>query len=122
MLHRFWANVVDHGHPSDSSTKRFLSEYRDYLAAVIQEVKDRKAGYIRTIEEHILLRRGTVGGGPVFVFTCLPDDIPDEIVDHPKVKELTILALDILGLANVRQLKVVFSLSLISKFAGSAFL
>ena len=98
---------------------RFISEYRDYLAAVVQEVKDRKAGYIRTIEEHILLRRGTAAGGPLFLFTCLPDDIPDEIADHPEVKELTILAMDIVGLANVGQLEV-SSLPLISNFAGSA--
>ena len=66
-----------------------------------QEGRDRDEHRERTMPEYLALRRGTIGVVPSFDYYLLPEDIPDEALEHPIVKELSDAAVDMTIIANV---------------------
>jgi len=86
---------------SASSWNRFIANYAEYLDAVIDESADRVAGHIRSIPEYLELRRLTIGGYPSFLCLELGLDIPDEVMEHPKIKSLLGLVAETIILTNV---------------------
>ena len=86
---------------SVSAWNRFIANYEEYLDSVIDESTDRAAGHIRSIQEYLELRRLTIGGYPSFLCLELGLDIPDEVMDHPKIKSLLGLVAETIILTNV---------------------
>lgn len=84
-----------------SSWNRFIVNYAEYLDAVIDETADRVTGHIRGIPEYLELRRLTIGGYPSFLCLELGLDIPDEVMEHPKIKSLLGLVAETVILTNV---------------------
>ena len=72
------------------------------MEAVIQQAEDRDNDYVRSISEYLDLRRRTIGAKPSFDLLLLPLELPDHILDHPVITELSQLSIDMIILANVR--------------------
>ena len=81
---------------------RFLIDYEEYVEGVCQQAEDREAGRIRSISDYMDLRRRAGACKPAFDLLLLPLELPNHILDHPIIAELTILSMDMISLANVR--------------------
>jgi hypothetical protein len=99
-IDRFWLRAIEVA--SEAAQRRFLKSFAAYVYAVIDEAADRNGGRIRGISDYLELRRLTAA---TFA-SCFPAelglDIPDEIMTHPTMESLLVLAGDILILTNVR--------------------
>jgi hypothetical protein len=73
---------------------------------VIDETADHAPGYIHNIPEYLELRRLTIGGYPSFLCFELGLDIPDEVMEHPKLKSLLGLVAETVVLTNVSKTHV----------------
>ena len=91
---------------SASSWNRFIANYAEYLDSVIDESADRAAGHIRSISEYLELRRLTIGGYPSFLCLELGLEIPDVVMEHPKIKSLLGLVAETIILTNVSEVHV----------------
>ena len=91
---------------SAPSWNRFIANYAEYLDSVIDESADRAAGHIRSIPEYLELRRLTIGGYPSFLCLELGLEIPDEVMEHPKIKSLLGLVAETIILTNVSEVHV----------------
>ncbi|KAI0056125.1 terpenoid synthase [Artomyces pyxidatus] len=81
--------------------ERFIKEYKGYTDAVIIEGIDRDTFSIRSIEEYLKLRRYTVGIWPCFIALQFGmKGLPDEVMFHPKVVNLSELIVDAVLLDN----------------------
>jgi len=95
----FLKAVVDKSSPSFS--RRFLKDYETYLRAMVKEAKDRETRSIRhSIEEYLELRRYTGAIKPSFDMIFLPLDIPDWVLEDPRIKELEFMAIEMVAVAN----------------------
>ena len=61
-----------------------------YAQAVLQKAADHRDKYIRSVQEYFLVRREAIGARPAFVLIELDMNLPDEVVHHPVVEEMTI--------------------------------
>jgi hypothetical protein len=95
----FWSRALTFTSPS--SARRFVANFGEYTDAVAQEAQDRDHGRVRSIEDYLDLRRGTIGVKPSFDFFLLPEDLPDEVLAHPCIERLVLGAIDMTILANV---------------------
>jgi hypothetical protein len=68
---------------------------------VVQQAVDRGHKHIRSVDEYFEVRRDTIGTRPAFALLELDMNLPDEAVQHPVVEEMTVLATDMIILANV---------------------
>ena len=68
---------------------------------MVQQAADRANHYFRTIDEYLEVRRDTIGAKPSFAILELEMDIPDEVMHHPIIEELSILTIDMILLGNV---------------------
>ena len=91
---------------SAPSWNRFIANYAEYLDSVIDESADRAAGHVRSIPEYLELRRLTIGGYPSFLCLELGLEIPDEVMEHPKIKSLLGLVAETIILTNVSEVHV----------------
>lgn len=69
---------------------------------MVQQAADRSHSYIRDIDSYLEVRRETVAAKPAFALLELGMDLPDEIITHPIIQDLSIWAIDMLSLSNVR--------------------
>ncbi len=74
--------------------------FQSYTDAVVQQAADRDVHRIRDIEGYFEIRRETIGVKPSFIMTGLHLSLPDMVMDDPVIKELTILAIDMVYIAN----------------------
>jgi Delta6-protoilludene synthase len=98
FAYRFWLNACRIA--SKSSQKRFLKGYKAYTDAVVQQSRDRDYSYIRDIAGYFKVRRGTIGAVPSFAIHELHYDLPDAFIEHPIVKTLTLLCVDLIIIGN----------------------
>ncbi|KAF5346639.1 hypothetical protein D9758_013207 [Tetrapyrgos nigripes] len=98
MTRDFWKRTLQSSSPS--SAQRFIRNFDEYTDAVRQQAVEREAGYHRNLQDYYALRRGTIGVRPSFDYFLLPDDIPDEALEHPQIEKLAIDAIDMTILAN----------------------
>ncbi|KAF5335276.1 hypothetical protein D9758_016241 [Tetrapyrgos nigripes] len=98
MTRDFWRRTLECS--SKSSAERFIRNFDEYTDAVRQQAVEREAGYHRNLQEYYALRRGTIGVRPSFDYFLLPDDIPDEALEHPQIEKLAIASIDMTILAN----------------------
>ena len=84
-----------------------------YAQAVLQKAADHRDKHIRSVQEYFVVRREAIGARPAFVLIELDMNLPDEAVHHPVIKEMTILAIDMIILDNVRCVSFYHSVELI---------
>jgi hypothetical protein len=100
----FW-NALMESSSSTTAKRRFIGNYETYLKGVVEEATDREKKYIRTnIEDYLALRRRTSAVKPSLDLLLLPLEIPNNVLQDPKVKELETLANDMIAVANVSTL------------------
>ncbi|GJJ12833.1 hypothetical protein Clacol_007078 [Clathrus columnatus] len=80
---------------------RFVKSYQAYMNAMVQEAEERDVHSIRTsIEDYLSLRRSTGAIKPSFDLILLPLEIPTVYLESPFVKQLEIIAIDLIAVAN----------------------
>ncbi|KAF8912642.1 terpenoid synthase [Mucidula mucida] len=94
----FWLNAIRTATPA--AQKRFVDMFQSYTDAVVQQAADRDVHRIRDIEGYFEIRRETIGVKPSFIMAGLHLSLPDMVMDDPVIKELTILAIDMVYIAN----------------------
>ena len=71
-------------------------------AAVLRQVQDCSESQIRSAEDMIVTRRDTIGVKVLHVFIEYTQElqIPDEVFDHPVIKEIETLGIDWIIIQN----------------------
>ncbi|ROV94058.1 hypothetical protein VMCG_08230 [Cytospora schulzeri] len=95
---QFWART----YPISTSTfhRRFIDSWEDYLHGVAQQAEDRHASYVRDVDSYLQVRRKTVGVIPSLNMLEMGMDIPDEVMEHPVIRELMSLGSDLVFISN----------------------
>jgi hypothetical protein len=96
---RFWLRASKVSCPAAQT--RFITDFSEYVFAVIDEASDRAKGRIRGIEDYLKLTRLTAGGYPAFVAVEAGLNIPNEVMAHPALESLRSWAAESLVLTNV---------------------
>ncbi|KAI0296923.1 isoprenoid synthase domain-containing protein [Multifurca ochricompacta] len=86
---------------SPQSQKRFIEAFDIYSEAVVQQAANRDHKHIHSIQEYIEVRRQTIGAWPVFALIELDMNLPDEAVHHSAIEQLSVLAVEMIWVANV---------------------
>ncbi|KAI0292481.1 terpenoid synthase [Multifurca ochricompacta] len=98
VTRQFWELAIKTASPP--SQKRFIETFGAYAQSVVRQAVDRTNKHIPTIQEYFQVRRDNVGTKPVFAVLELEMNLPDEVVHHPAIEELSILATDMVILGN----------------------
>jgi len=98
IVRQFWERAT--AQISASAAKRFVSAFDLYTASVVQEAQDRTLMRFRSIDEYLVLRRQTIGGYPTFVIMEFALDLPLRVLEHPALRKLRELVVDIFILSN----------------------
>lgn len=96
---RFWELAIKTASPQ--AQKRFIATFETYTQSVVQQAADRTHCYVRSVNEYLEVRRDTIGAKPSFAILEISMDLPDEVVEHPVIQKLSILAIDMILLGNV---------------------
>jgi Delta6-protoilludene synthase len=86
--------------------ERFISDFDVYMKSVILEAEDRVAGHQRTVNDYMVLRRGTIGAKLTFSLFGIGLNIPDAVFDNPVMISLIENAIDLNAISNVSHLIV----------------
>ncbi|KAF9475126.1 terpenoid synthase [Pholiota conissans] len=87
---------------SPGAQQRFIETFDFFFQSVTQQALDRAAGVIPDLESYIALRRDTSGCKPCWAlieYACNLD-IPDEVMDHPTIRNLGEAANDLVTWSN----------------------
>jgi len=98
VTRQFWELAIKTASPG--SQKRFIEAIDTYAQSVVQEAKDRSQRHIRTVDEYMEVRRDTIGLKPSFAILEAGLNLPDEVVRHPVIQRLLILAAEMVLLDN----------------------
>lgn len=96
---RFWERTIRIA--SAPSQRRFIQTFDDYCQSVVQQAADRDTKHIRDVESYMVIRRENIGAKPSFALLELDMDLPDEVLEHPAVVDLTTWAIDMIIIGNV---------------------
>lgn len=99
MIDRFYETVAQIATPS--SLKHFRQSLEDYLQSCIVEGEHRENKTSFTIEELRKLRRENMGIRPLYFPFEMYLNIPDDVINHPVIKEIEYLIIDMIGIDNV---------------------
>ncbi|PPQ77846.1 hypothetical protein CVT25_015339 [Psilocybe cyanescens] len=95
----FWKNASKIA--SNTVKRRFVKSYDAYVNAVVQEAMERRERQVRpSLEEYLTLRRSTGAIKPSLDLIMLPLEISDEYLELDSVKELELIAIDLIAIAN----------------------
>lgn len=67
----------------------------------MEQAGDRECNRVRCVDDYFTVRRHTLGLLPCLDMLQLGMDLPDSVVNHPQVEELTTIAIDMLIIENV---------------------
>ncbi|KZS86919.1 terpenoid synthase [Sistotremastrum niveocremeum HHB9708] len=98
VFQSFWARASTSS--SCSAANRFVEHVQAFVDAVVIEAADRDSNHLRNMDDYLNLRRSTIGVMPCFDILQMGMDLPDDVVNHPKIVLLVDLATDMLILAN----------------------
>ncbi|KAH9940764.1 terpenoid synthase [Epithele typhae] len=98
ITRQFWLNARRCSTPTFQ--RRFVYEWQLYVDSVVEQARDRDHTRFRTVEEHLALRRFTIGSRPSFAIIELGLDIPQDVFDDPLLVDLRDTITDILALDN----------------------
>ncbi|KAK4074993.1 uncharacterized protein Triagg1_4657 [Trichoderma aggressivum f. europaeum] len=79
---------------------RFGATWIDYVHSVVQQAQFRSESRILDLEDFLTIRRNTSGAPSTIAFYEMNSDIPDDIREHPVIRELEVLAVDLIVIAN----------------------
>jgi len=82
--------------------RRFLRTWLDYVESVARQAENRSQSQILDLETYFPLRRNTSGAPSTIALYEVDMSIPDHVRDHPAIRELETLAVDLIVIANVR--------------------
>jgi hypothetical protein len=71
------------------------------LNGTAEQAEDRGTARIRDVKSYFEIRRRTIGALPSFTILEMGMDLPDDVVEHPVIKALKALAVDMAIIANV---------------------
>ena len=97
---RFWQRLP--ANATDTFKRRFLGTWLDYVKSVAQQAENRSVSHIMDLETYFPLRRNTSGAPSTIALYELDMNIPDIVREHPTIRELETLAVDLIVIANVR--------------------
>ncbi|KUJ12619.1 terpenoid synthase [Mollisia scopiformis] len=100
VARQFWSRII--GISTPTFQKRFLDTWEEYLQGTAQQAEDRcrSKKVICDIATYLTVRRRTIGARPSFNIIEIDMDLPDEVVGHPTIRELELLATDLTIIAN----------------------
>lgn len=83
-----------------SFQKHFLGGMELYMHAIIEESKHRDLAKTYSIEGYMVLRRGNTAVPAILALLELGLNLPDEVMEHPYVKAMTLAANEMVGIGN----------------------
>lgn len=83
--------------------RHFLKVWEDYMKGTAQQAEDRDKAHVRDIQSYFQLRRQTSGILPSFAMLEMDKELPDCVLEHPVIKELQLIAMDLIIISNVRE-------------------
>ncbi len=69
----------------------------------MQQAADRHVQRLHTVESYLDMRRENIGAKPSFALLELDMNLPDEVMAHPVIVDLSTWAINMLILGNVRR-------------------
>lgn len=103
---RFWERAI--AYASETSQRRFITDFEEYLEAVVVQAADRDVSELRSIESYIAIRRNTIGAKPSFTIMEQGMHIPDEVFEDKVFESLRMSTIDMLCLGNVSVYLILF--------------
>lgn len=100
LLIRFWSRAIQHATPICRA--RLERAWDRFTASVVEQARDREQQRLRTVEEHMALRRLTIGAEPCYAAAELGLNLPQEVFDDPLLQALQADITDIIIYDNVR--------------------
>ena len=88
-------------HSTPTCQARFLWAWARFVQSVVDQARDRERGRLCTVEEHMAIRRLTIGAEPCYALAEMGLDLPQEVYDHPVLQELRADITDIIIYDNV---------------------
>ncbi|KIY61575.1 terpenoid synthase [Cylindrobasidium torrendii FP15055 ss-10] len=76
------------------------ASWDDYCMSMSEEARDREDHRVRSVEEYMRLRIRTVGVIPTLDLLLFDIEIPEDVLDHPTMSKLRLLAGEIICLEN----------------------
>jgi len=86
---------------TQNAGKHFIETFLQYLGSVVEQAKNRVNDSVNTLEQFFLNRRLNSGIAPSYVPLELHLNLPDEVFYHPAIKEMELLAIDMICIDNV---------------------
>ncbi|EJD05124.1 terpenoid synthase [Fomitiporia mediterranea MF3/22] len=98
VARQFWELAIKTATPT--AQRHMIETFIVYLDSVVEQARDRDNDTHRSVPSYFKTRRENVGARSSFVICELGSDIPDEVLHHPAIKELTRLSADFIVLGN----------------------
>ncbi|KAI0744423.1 terpenoid synthase [Earliella scabrosa] len=98
IARQFWALAIQH--MTHSAQARFTRTWDACMTAIAEQARDRDQGRLRTMEEHMELRRLTVGAEPCYAMGRAALNLSEDVTDHPTVLDLQAQITDIIIFDN----------------------
>ena len=92
--------AIQSGAVGPIAQRRFIDYFASYVTSVVEEAADREADVYRSVEDYLTIRRETVGFYPLY--TLMLQELPDGVVYHPAMVEMSLCVTDMLIIDNVR--------------------
>jgi len=87
--------------PEDTCVSRFINGFDVYMKSMIKEAEDRENKRVRTVDDYLQLRRETFAAQASISFLSFGLELPEEVLLHPVMKNVTLASMDILCIINV---------------------
>ncbi|KAG0703654.1 terpenoid synthase [Suillus ampliporus] len=98
IVRQFWVRAIQTA--SLPSQRHFLETFTAYGRAVVVEALEREQGHRRSINDHLKLRRDTIGIRPSVAIYEMGMNLPDEVFYHPVIAELVGYIADLVSIDN----------------------
>ena len=96
---RFWLRMPKSA--THTFKRRFLGSWIDYVESVAWQAEHRSQSRILDLNSYFPLRRNTSGAPSTIILWEMELDIPDHVRNHPTIRQLETLAVDLIVIANV---------------------
>ncbi|KAF8987524.1 isoprenoid synthase domain-containing protein [Cyathus striatus] len=101
MTQRFWERALKFASPGDNCLETFITTMKEYLQAVVEEADERNnPGYVQSIADYLVLRRGASGSKPTLSLFEFGLHLPNDVMQHPVVSQITRDVAELIFLVN----------------------
>jgi len=87
--------------PEDTCVSRFINDFDVYMKSMVKEAEDRENKRVRTVDDYLQLRRETFAVQASISFLSFGLELPEEVLLHPVIQNVTLASMDILLIINV---------------------